>query len=253
MPLPTLFSPFAISLVLVAALAGGTEAHGSEPDMNSVWLARTEDEPITDVAAAILTKVYGSLGMQVNQVHAPGERALALANTGEAFGDVMHMEGIEKTYTNLLRIPVPLITFDAVAFTYRRPLQVTGWASVSNSHVCIRRGIKAIEAATAGFPHLQVLNSYESVFEMLKLGHCELAVLPSASILNAQRLRISGIRFHDVPLQSWPLYHYVHKSHADLVPGLTESLKALQANGYLAAQQQGLQKRITEANRANAE
>ncbi|MES2261936.1 MAG: hypothetical protein V4724_25735 [Pseudomonadota bacterium] len=230
---------------LTVSLALSVSAMAAPP---TVYLARTENEPLIDVTFTILKEAYRRIGVDAQEKTLPGERSLSELNAGEYFGDVMHIAGLEKVYTNL--VPVPLIHFDAVAFTDGRHLQLAGWTDLQPYRVCIRRGIKAIELATTGIAQVNLVNQYEFIFRMLKLGRCEVAVLPYSSWLLAERQDLAGLRSLEPPLQSWPLYHYVHQSHADIIPALTQALLALQKNGFAAERQAEFARRVEEARRA---
>src|SRR5471032_2166010 len=182
-----------------------------------VHLAKIENEPIIEQVFPILKEAYRNIGISAVGQDMPGERSLAMVNSGEFFGDIVHVEGLEKYYPNIVRIPVPLMHFDAVAFTARGDLFFIGWSSMTPYVVCIRRGIKAIEFATAGMKNVSTVNSYEQIFAMLKVGRCDVAVLPRNAWLNAQQLNIKGVRSLEPPLQTWPLYHYVHRYHVDII------------------------------------
>jgi hypothetical protein len=47
------------------------------------------------------------------------------------------------------------------------------------------------------------------------------------------RLLLPFLIFFIVPLALFPIHHYLHKKHSDLVPALTEALAAMEAEGRL--------------------
>ncbi len=238
------------ALTLTLALSLPSPAMAQTPSLpSSVQLVRTENDPLSDAALAILREAYRRVGVDALSTPLPPERSLTALNAGEYFGDVIHMAGIDTPYPNLVRVPVPVISFDALAFTDGRKLSLGSWADLQAHHVCIRRGIKAIERASEGLPQLSVVNQYAFIFNMLKIGRCDVAVLPHSAWLEAERLDIKGLHSIDPPLQSWPLYHYVHKSHAAIVPLLTQALQAMQKSGYLAARQAEFERLVQNARR----
>jgi len=220
---------------------------------NFVHLSRAENEPLTDQIFPLLQEAYRRVGFSALDQNVPGERALVMANSGEFFGDVVHMEGLEKYYVNMIRVPVALIHFDAVAFTAGRKFNISGWASIAPYNVCVRRGIKAIEFATGGMKNVHLVNSYAQIFAMLKAGRCDIGVLPSSAWLDAQRLNVKGLRSLEPPLQTWPLFHYVHKSHIDIIPSLTRALRKMQNNGELRKNEDEFKNRVEYARRAETD
>ena len=232
---------FMLAMVL---LASGTAAASAQ---EVIHLARTDNEPLIDATFLIVHEAYRRLGMDAVEDNVPGARSVQELNDGKVFGDVMHFKGLENSYPNVVRVPVAVTYFEAVAFTDGRDLHVTDWASARGYRVCIRRGIKAIEVATTGMKNVEVVNQYESIFAMLKAGHCDIAILPSETWLEVRRLNITGLRSLEPPLQIWPLYHYVNKAHADIVPALTHVLLEMQKSGELARKQADFNRLIEQA------
>lgn len=235
-------------LIAVLVFASKAEAVAPYPPAH---LAAVENEPLIDQVFPIVKEAYSRTGISAFNRKLLGERTLAMLNSGEFFGDVAHVEGLEKYYGNMVRVPVPLIHFDAVAFTVRRDLTVHDWSSLTPYHVCIRRGIKAIELATAGMKNLFVVSTYEQIFAMLKVRRCDVAVLPRQAWIDIGRLSIKGIRSSEPPLQTWPMYHYVHKSHAAIVPLMTRELRAMQKSGELQKKEDEFWSRVEDARRAS--
>lgn len=227
-------------------------AHGAAPPA-TVALARTENEPLTDVSFLILKEAYRRLGIDAVTVTLPGERAVQVVNNGQYFGDVIHGAGLEQSYPNLLRVPVPLLDIQIVAFTSGRTLAIPDLAALKPYRVCIRRGIKLIELATAGMDNVLAVNQYGFIFNMLKIGHCDVALLPRSAWLEAQRLHIRGLHAQDTPLQIAPSYHYVYKGHADIVPALAEQLQKLRKSGYIARVDADYLARLDAATREGRE
>lgn len=236
-------------ILLISLVANSAIAAQRLPE--EVLLARTENEPLNDLAFHILEEAYGRLGTKVIGVLVPAERALLMVNSGDAFGDVIHIDGLESAYPNLIPIPVPLMSADALVFAADRRLTPTNWASLAKYQLCIRRGIKSIELAVEAQPTVVVVNQYESIFKMLKAGRCNVAVLPSHAWLEAQRLQVTGLHSADRPLQSWPLYHYVHKSHSAIIPQLETQLRTLHDDGFIANKQAEFYNHLEAARRAS--
>ena len=237
------FLPLAAGAPVAAlpAPAGPVRAAGWP---HQVQLASTEHEALSGIAFAIVQEAYRRIGIEAGRADLPGERALQMLNAGDYDGDVMHMAGLDAVYPKLLRVPVPVIEFDAVAFSIDVASPPDNWAGLRPYRVCVRRGIKAIEGATAGLPHVLPVNQYANIFGMLKAGRCDVAVLPRSAWVDAARLHVSGLHESSAPLQHWPLYHYVYSSHADLVPALSAELLKMQKSGYMARKQAELTRQL---------
>jgi len=236
-----------VSLLAATPLTLAAQPVGADPLPATVALARPENEGLTDASFPIVKEAYRRLGIDAEEAMLPGERALQALNSGQYFGDVIHAAGLEQNYPNLVRVPVPLLQIEAVVFSYGHALPVAGWAGLQPYRVCIRRGIKTIEWATAGMTNVLAVSQYELIFNMLKQGHCDVAVLARSAWLEAQRLQVKGLRTQAAPLQTWPSYHYVYKSHAGLVPALSEQLQKLRKSGYMARVEADYEQRLAAA------
>lgn len=214
-------------------------------------LAGTENEPLIGAAFEILREAYRRIGIEAVDRQLPGERSLTALNAGEYTGDVMHIAGLEQRYPNLLRIPVPIIHTDAalIARSDWPQSAPAGWAELEPYSICIRRGIKAIEGATEKLSRVSSVSQYENIMRMVRLGRCDATVVPSSAWLAVDLIELKGLR-EVKSMQRWPLYHYVHKAHADLVPLLTTVLQAMQRSGYLAERQAAFEQRLEVVRRA---
>lgn len=163
----------------------------------------------------------------------PAERALALANSGATDGDVGRIAGLEKQYPNLLRVPEPVYQYAAYAFALNKLDVSAGWESLRGHGICIRRGIKLFELRTEGMQR-QVLEDEASIVRMLRNGGCELALLePDSPVVKAELVAHPPLFKLLPPLEVAPLYLYLHKSHAGLVPRFAEALKQMRQDGTL--------------------
>lgn len=228
--------------------------HGQVPQQGAVRvaeLARTENEPLIDVAFDIVREAYRRIGMDAVERTLPGERAVQAVNAGEYAGDVIHIAGLELRYPNLVRVPVP-VAYTNMALVARTAWDApppADWGALAPYTVCIRRGIKAIEQATAGLPRITSVNQYDNIVRMVKLGRCDVAAIPAAFWLAVDGAELKGVKEVKI-MQRWPLYHYVHKSHASLVEPLAAALQALQRSGYQAERLAAFEQRLEAARRA---
>ncbi len=88
---------------------------------------------------------------------------------------------------------------------------------------------------------MTVAKNYDQLFDMLSSGRVDVAVTPRINGLYMLRKHgtqnteqdIGGkpIREMEGVLETLLLYHYVHKSRSDLVPGLTEILGEMLRDG----------------------
>lgn len=161
------------------------------------------------------------------------ERSSVLANEGSTDGDVGRSSGLEKTFPNLVQVPEPIYHYAPTAFSYKRLDVAAGWESLRGHTICIRRGLRQTDLRTKDFTR-QVLADEAAMLRMLAAGGCEVAIMErnnglARAVMTAEPplLRLMP------PMEVMPLYIYLNKRHAALVPKLAAALKQMRADGTL--------------------
>ena len=119
-----------------------------------------------DITANIIKEAYKRIGIGAEIIKVPAERALSLSNSGQVDGEVFRIAGIDKKYTNLIQISVPIFIADNYLFTKHLDFTVKGWESLKPYKVGIRRGVKFAEEGTKEMDR-QIVNDYHSLFTIL--------------------------------------------------------------------------------------
>jgi len=69
------------------------------------------------IGEKVLNEAYQRLGINMQIKKFPAERALYTSNSGLVDGELCRVEGLDKTYTNLIRIPVAVSKVEHVIFS----------------------------------------------------------------------------------------------------------------------------------------
>lgn len=189
----------------------------------------------TRISEDVLRAAYAKLGIAISTTELPAARALALSNDGTLDGEVNRIEGMEKSYPNLIRVPVAISQVDGVAFTKGLNFPVSGWESLRPYRLGTRIGLKFAEQGTAGM-NVERVASVEQSFAKLAAGRVDVVVETRLSGLwQVKAAGLQGITVLEPPLIRRQLFHYLHKKHAHLVPRITAVLEKMQADGQLQA------------------
>ena len=225
------FCPLVMVLLLTAPV---NAARGAEPSqVETTRLVAAANTADTVIAEVILRRAYGRLGHRVAIARYPAERALKLADGGHADGDVQRIDGLEKHYPNLLQLRPAINFIEGSAFTAGTDIAISGWDSLRPYRIGLIRGIKFAELNTAGMDR-HFVGDYGALFRMLRGGRFELGVSPRLNgLYQLERLNIEGISVLEPPLARFDLYHYIHRSRAELAPRLEKVLRDMQASGEL--------------------
>lgn len=185
----------------------------------------------TGMLDRLMQEAFRRIGWQVRIVFNPTERSLADVNAGLLDGELNRIEGMEKNFPNLVRVPEANMTMEFVAFA-KRPYSIDGWQSIENLHIGIVRGWKILENNTRGFAHVTLVPTETELFTMLHKGRIDVALYDKLTGCEQLSLRgLEDIRHLAPPLASKDMFLYVHRKHAALAPAVAGALKEMKQDG----------------------
>lgn len=191
------------------------------------------DNSITRAGKSIIFEAYRRIGIKVNYLNLPGERALIMTNTGHTDGELLRVDGMSSKYPNLIKVPIVYLLAEQTAFSKNRKLKVAGWKSLKPYRIGFRIGYKLAEFKTIGMD-VDKTSTAESAFEMLERDRVDVVVENRQIGLEVVRsLNLKGITPISPPIQVDPLFHYLHKKHDSLVSALTVELSEMKRKGIL--------------------
>jgi polar amino acid transport system substrate-binding protein len=224
----------------VAALLCLLAVLGARPAQADPLVLNTDGAPPhsradgTGFEDRIVTEAFRRLGVEVKLVQLPSERALQNADQGIDDGNYVRIAGLSALYPNLLMVPEPMSEFSFTAFTRDPGLKTAAWADLRQRRTAIVTGWKIAEQNLKGARSLTRVRDEGMLFALLDKGRVEVVV-------SSQHTGPLVIRFHGYqgmralspPLAVQPMYIYLHKRHAALVPKLAETLRDMRRDGTL--------------------
>ena len=180
----------------------------------------------------IITEAFRRIGIQVQIITQPPERALINANEGAIDGDCWRVSGNEARYPNLVMVPEPVDEASIKVFTRDPDMRITGWADLKPYDVAFINGWKILEAKVTATRTLDRVKDIDALFVLLDKGRTDAALVdPVMGQAVVRRRGLTGIRILEPPLTRQDMYMYLHRRHADLVPRLTETLRQMKRDG----------------------
>lgn len=216
---------------LAAALAIGASADAAPVESKEIHISTlVGTDPATSIAERVMAEAYRRIGKVLVVHKLPGERTLVMANDGHMDGELYRKLGMERDYPNLIILPVPLLTYEIVIFTRGTDFVVNGWESLRPFTIGYVRGIKIVRENTAGMK-TEAVPTMEQAFQKLAMGRTDIVVGNRLSGLAAvEALKLDDVRVLAPSLASFPVFHYLHKKHAAMVPALLAALQAMKAD-----------------------
>jgi len=182
----------------------------------------------------ILEIAYAKLGIEITMDQYPAKRSLLLSNGGKKYdGELHRISGIEKKFTNLIPVPVPIYYLDGIVLSKSIAFDVKGWKSLKPYVIGVRRGIVFTVNGTRGMKRV-LFNSNEKLFNMLDNNKIDIVVMTRMSALKyLQSHPEIKVDILEPPVQTYKMYHYLHKKNAHLVDRLTLVLKQMEEEGSI--------------------
>jgi polar amino acid transport system substrate-binding protein len=179
-----------------------------------------------------VSELFQRLGMTSKVVFNPAAaRALALANEGVDDGLAARIAGLEKEYPNLVRVPEPIFMNDFVAGTVGTKPRIRSWADLPGHAVGYILGWQIFEHNLPPIQDLTIAKDSKQLFGLLKSGRLEVILHERWQAVWQAREQGVELAIQEPPLVSTPMYMYVHRKHAALVPRIAIELAAMKAEG----------------------
>lgn len=226
-------------LLLVVLCVPNAHAHGTTPaGSHSIRLTFSTfpSQGMGILFGRILTEAYSTIGLDIAIRRLPAARALEAANEGQTDGEAGRVSVIEEDNPNLIRVPTPIYLNHVVCFTKRKDIDPRkGWDGLAPYSLASVVGYKFIEKKTLHMRR-KLVASYDVLFAMLESDRVDAVLTEYLEALPTLKgLEMEDVHMLEPPYAAKPMYHYLHKKHADLVPRIDAVLKHMQKTGRLQA------------------
>lgn len=198
----------------------------------TIELASVEGLATTKITEDILQHAYATIDVKVIFDRLPLNRSLILSDSGKLDGESTRTAQIVQTHPNLIKVPTSIYSVNTFLFLNPKYKGPTELSKFKDKRIGIVRGAAQAKDITHG------LNVYEATTDK------QLILMLQTNRLDAAIFGVHDIRqldafpnMHKVvvvqqPLRIKPLYHFIHKKHAQLVPRINEALVKLKQDGY---------------------
>ena len=162
----------------------------------------------------------------------PGERSLINLDKGVDDATAVRIEGLERLYPHVRRVPEPIMRSEFVAFTRNVDLATTDWSTLQPYNVAFINGWKILEANVGETRSVTKVRDSEQLFNLLINDRADLIIFEKWEGLHIiDALGTEDITMLQPPLAMPEMYMYVHEKHERLIPELVAALKAMRDDG----------------------
>lgn len=193
--------------------------------------------PVSKLLQEIMQHTFQRAGLKMVFSEQPAERSIALVARGIDDGECCRIpKAIAKDYPDLVQVPELVYTARFSAFAKRPLPEINGFDSLKPYSVATVSGWKILvnNLQKVKPETLHILDNASSMLQILQLDRIDIATYGYLSGLKTlAELNLEEITVIEPPLASAPLYLFLNKQHAHLVPQLTQAIRDLRADGTL--------------------
>jgi len=188
---------------------------------------------VHQIGAKVLVKAYKKANLHMTPLFLTLQESLQRSNAGDTDGEIARISAITLFSPNLNKVPVSIISVDAVAFSKNTSLFINNWNDLRGHKLTIVRGVKFIETETTEIDR-NFVETHEDALQLLQTNQTEIIVIPKLASINI----IYQKKYHHIKpisksLKRLKLYHFVHKKNLHLIPIITPILQEMKKSGEI--------------------
>lgn len=190
----------------------------------------------TGFSDRVIREAFRRIGIEAQII--PLSSARTLSNVEQALddGNFLRIQGLEKKFPHLIRVPEKIIDVKFVIFSKQKNLKTPDWKSLEPYHVGYVRGWQIAEEQIKQAREITVVENRTSLFKVLESNRIELAFAELyGGYYLIKTLGLTDINIAEPPLATREMFLYLNKRHEKLVPRLTAALKEMKRDGSYEA------------------
>jgi len=181
---------------------------------------------------AVAQEAFIRIGYTLKTVKLPAERGLRNTNAGIEDGEMSRIAGLEKIYTNLIKVPEKIMDWEFVVFSNKPIELVNGWSSLGNKSLTYINGWKILENNIPASANVTRARTAEQMFSLLEKNRVDYIIYEHwGGLLLSKTHNLNSLKLRRPPLATREMFIYLHKKHENLVSKLAESLRQMKLDG----------------------
>lgn len=222
-----LYSALTMIMLSFACSSPSIADHFGEPHLDLV-IGTMQEVDTSHVSFKYVEAAYAKIGYHISLLPMPYARSFYESNRGELLdGELARTEDAGLKAPDMIRIPVPLVKVAATVFTNDFLFHPTHWEELRGKRIDVLEGTDIILGRLGDIPSTAV-TTLEQAFLRLQSGRTDAVIVPGEigqQVLD--HMHIDNIYRVTPDLETWLVYHYIHKRHENLVAPLTAALSQI--------------------------
>lgn len=189
--------------------------------------------PLSDIAELVVKEAFKRSGLQAEFKRLPLSRSVAMANEGSIDGELMRISDAVKNFPDLVPVPTPVVMADVALYSMNEAVVNLPRAEQRKRKVGLTRGTLILTKHSQGMD-ITDTQTISTAFEMLANQRFEMIMMVFLDAeLEVARRGLQNVHRRPRYWASEPLYFYLHKTHAALVPRINTAMLAMQKEGLV--------------------
>lgn len=207
---------------------------GSAAAQQVLQIGRVEfPSPLSDIAEGVVKEAFKRSGLQPEFKRLPLSRSVAMANEGSVDGELMRISDAVKNFPDLVPVPTPVVMSDVAIYSMDEKVAKLPRAEQRKRKVGLTRGTLILVKHSQGMDVTDT-QSISTAFEMLANGRFDMTMMVFLDAeLEIARRGLQNVHRRPHYWASEPLYFYLNKKHAALVPKINAALLDMQKEGVI--------------------
>lgn len=221
------------ALLSVAAFQATARGQGEPLRINTASAAPFVTDDRSGFLDLTIAEIFRRTGRkaQINLYRGASARSIQMAGSGQDDGEALRIEGQERNYPDLIRVPERILFNDFVAYTLPDGPTITTWQDMEGHSVghiigwwVFKRNLTAVKDVTE-------VKAPDQLFSLLKVKRLDVTLYERWQGLWVARSVGVSVRVQEPPLAQQEMFMYLHRKHADLVPQAAQALADMKRDG----------------------
>lgn len=222
----------------------------NEITLNTTGEAPLNTPQLNGFMDLVAKEAFRRLGYSLKTIKLPAERGLKNVNAGIDDGEMSRIKGLDKIYTNLIRVPEKIMDWEFIAFSHNDVTLDRGWSGLSQYSVTFINGWKILESNVPKQAEVTKVKNHHQLFSILDKRRTDIIIYERwGGLLHiSKNPKLKSIKLHYPPLAKKEMFIYLHKKHKNLIPKLQQSLVKMKQDGSYTLLMQKILKPLEKIN-----
>lgn len=180
----------------------------------------------------LIKETFARIGIQAEViVYQNSAKSLENANNGIDDGAALRIEGLEKKFPNLIRVPEKLMDNDFVAYSYKDHFNTNNWTDLDNFKIAFIKGWQIFQNNLTTHKAITKTRNARQMLDLLNAGKVDFALYERWQGLWLAKQFGIEINASEPPLAKRQTFMYLNIKHSDLVEKASVALREIKQDG----------------------